>query len=212
MRRRMLVNVFFQPEAKRRIGDVVREVEAVTSAEVVVSVAPSSARYREAPLVVGALAALGMLLLVLFHPAEVRLVAIPVDVVLAFGAAAILTDKIDPLRRIVCGRRRMREETRRAARTLFVDRHLTRTRRRSAVFVYLSTFEKRVEVVADLGVEAAVPAPDWQVAVDRLGLAIADRFDLDAFVGALRSLGPLLSVALPRDEDDENELPDAPDT
>jgi uncharacterized membrane protein len=40
--------------------------------------------------------------------------------------------------------------------------------------------------------------------------SIAGGPDLDAFLDALRTLGPALSASLPRAADDVNELPDAP--
>jgi putative membrane protein len=208
----MLVNALFRPDAKKRVTAAVRDIEALTSAEVVVSVAPTSARYRRVPWVGGTIAGFAMLLLVLFHPAEVRLAAIPVDVVLAFVAGAVLSSRVAPVRRLVCGGGVMKEAVRRAARTMFVDRRLTRTKGRTAVLVYVSVFERGVDVVCDVGVEDAVPPASWRSAVERISAAVAasGSGELDAFVGAVRALGPILEKALPRRADDENELPDEP--
>lgn len=74
------------------------------------------------------------------------------------------------------------------------------------MLVYVSTFERRVELVADVGVDGKLVEGE----VRALEAAVAGRPDLDAFLEALRRLGPALAPSLPHAADDVNELPDAP--
>ena len=71
----------------------------------------------------------------------------------------------------------------------------------------MSAREKRVEVVADVGVDEGALGPRWIEANANFDAAIAGG-SMDAFVEALRALGPILGEVLPRAADDENELPD----
>ena len=95
-----------------------------------------------------------------------------------------------------------------AAREAFVDQGVSRTRRRTGILVYVSTFERRVEIVADIRVDTKLVDAE----VRALAEAVAHGPDLDAFVEALRRFGPALARALPRGADQVNELPDAPVT
>ena len=198
----------FTADTRRRITAVVREIERQTSAEIVVSVAPASARYLEPTMTAGVVAAIGMLLLVVLHPKPVRDEAIVLDVVLAFVVAAVSTDKIDPLRRRMLTHARVVSETARAAKSEFVDRGIARTKGRTGILVYVSSFERRVEVVSDIGVERSVDTGAWRAALRTLEASISAGADIDRFVSALRGVGTVLARGLPREKDDENELPD----
>lgn len=208
----MSAAAFFTDEAKKRVTAAIQDVESKTSAEVVVVVQRVSGRYRYADLSAGAVAGFAMLLVVLFHPKEVPLVAIPIDVLLAFVAGAVLTAYLDPLRRLLAGTRRMEEEVGKAARAAFVERGISRTRGRSGILVFVSTFERRIEVVRDVGVDPREGKDAWARAVSKLTGSVHEGADFDAFVDGLKELGPALSKDLPRSEDDVNELPDEPVT
>jgi uncharacterized membrane protein len=93
------------------------------------------------------------------------------------------------------------------ARAAFVDLGVGRLNRRNGILVYVSLLEKAVDIVPDAGVNVTTIGPAWDEALGRLEAAVAAG-DLDAFDGALRSLGPALERILPREEIDVNELPD----
>jgi putative membrane protein len=197
---------FFGDGARTRVTEAVADVESRTAAEIVVVVRHASGAWREVDLAVGAAVAFGVLLLLLFHPKPIAVEIMPVDVALAFLGGAVLCAGLPPLKRALLPRKRAGEQVRSAARAAFVDQGVSRTQRRTGILVYVSTFERRVEVVADVGVDAKlIDAP-----VRALSESVAAGPELDAFLAALRSLGPALAGSLPRRADDVNELPDAP--
>ena len=199
---------FFTDAAKKRVTEAVADVESRTSAEIVVVVRHASGNWREVDLAVGAAVAFGVLLILLFHPMPIAVEAMPLDVVLAFLAGAVLCSSIPPFKRALLLRKAVSARVRAGAREAFVDQGISRTRGRTGILVYVSTFERRVELVADLGVDAKL----FEAEARALAAAVADRLDLDAFLEALRRFGPALAGALPRSDDDMNELPDAPVT
>ena len=199
---------FFSSAAKKRVTEAVADVESRTSAEIVVVVRHASGKWREVDLVVGAVVAFGVLLILLFHPVPIAVEVMPVDVVLAFLAGTVLCSSIAPFKRALLVRKTVSARLRAAAREAFVDQGVSRTRRRTGILVYVSTFERRVEIVPDIGVDAKL----FDAEARALAAAVAHRLDLDAFLEALRRFGPALSGALPRSADDVNELPDAPVT
>jgi len=199
---------FFTREAKVRVTEAVAQVESRTSAEIVVVVRHASGKWREVDLSVGAVVAFGVLLILLFHPRPIEVAVMPVDVVLAFLGGAVLCSSIAPLKRALLVRKTVSARLRAAAREAFVDQGVSRTRKRTGILVYVSTFERRVELVADIRVDAKLLEAETRALED----AVARGPDLDAFLEALRRFGPTLARALPRGADHVNELPDAPVT
>ena len=197
---------FFTEAARRSVTAAVVAIEAMTAAEVVVVVRRSSARWREVDLAVGAAAAFAVLLLTLFHPKPIPIVAIPVDVALGFAAGAVLAYGIAPFKRALLPRARLAAQVTAMARAAFVEQGVSRTTGRTGLLVYVSTFERRVELVPDTGIDAA----RLSAAFDALRGSLDHGVELDAFLHALSALGPPLGEALPRSADDVNELPDAP--
>ena len=83
-----------------------------------------------------------------------------------------------------------------------------RTRGKTGVLIYLSMREHRAEIVADDSIAEKVSAEVW-------GEAMADMLDeikngkiAEGMAVGVRDVGFVLAEHFPRDEDDENELPD----
>jgi putative membrane protein len=197
---------FFTNDARKRVAEAVGEAESRTAAEVVVVVRRTSGAWREVDLAVGAAVAFVVLLLLLFHPRPIAVEIMPVDVALAFIAGAVMCAGISPLKRALLPRKRVAAQVRARAREAFVDQGVSRTSGRTGILVYASTFERRVELVADVAVDTKL----LEAQVRALSDSVARGPDLDAFLDAVRAIGPALAASLPRSDDDVNELPDAP--
>jgi uncharacterized membrane protein len=63
-----------------------------------------------------------------------------------------------------------------------------------------------------VGVDPVVLGAPFADALRSLEAALLSRTGFPTFLEALRSLGPILGRALPRQADDVNELPDEPST
>jgi uncharacterized membrane protein len=109
------------------------------------------------------------------------------------------------------GERRAKSAVETVARAVFYDRGIAHTHRRAGILVFVSTFERKVAVLRDVGVDAALLGEPWVTATRALEDAVAKGLDFERFVAALRSLGPVLARALPHHEGDVNELPDEVD-
>ncbi len=199
----MALEEFFSKESRARAKKAVETIESQTAGEIVVVVRKRCGSYREAELIGALVAGFSMLLWVLFHPSPYTTAGIPLRVLIAGGVGAALVSWLSPVKRAIVSKEKRREAARAAARTSFVDLGVTKTKGRTGVLVLVAAFEKRAEIVCDIGVDAAVvsaAAAQMQEAVER--------FDFDAFIKALESMGPPLGKALPRQADDANELPD----
>lgn len=204
----MALHSFFGDGARAETRNAVQDIEARSSAEIVVAVRRSAGEYRDAELLFGFVCSMGMLLVMLFARYEFSLAAFPVGVILGFVAGAMLASRVDGLRRALSlpSQRRRRAEV--AARAAFVELGIGQTQGRTGILVFVALFEREVVVIPDSGVERHVVGEDWGARVKALRGALRPRPDLGRFLLALRGLSEPLAIALPRGEDDVNELPD----
>jgi len=201
---------FSDQTARADVAAAIREVESVTSAEIVVAVRPRSGHYRHTDYLVGFVFAFAALLVFLFDTHEFAIAWMPIDTLIIFVIGTFLSANVPPLRRLLTSKKLMRSNVHTRSRAAFVDLGISRTSGRTGILVYASMFERRVEVVTDTGIDASVLGPSFVAAVTSLDAAVRRGASFPQFVAALRSLGPVLAKALPRLEGDVNELPDEP--
>jgi putative membrane protein len=206
----MGTSAFTDKAAKAEVAQAIREIERATSAEVVVAVRPSSGSYRHTDYLVGFALSFAALLVFLFDAHEFSIDWMPLDSVVAFAIGTYLSASFPPLRRALTSRRLMRDNVRTSARAAFFDLGIAKTSGRTGILVYVSMFEKGVEVVPDVGIDRAVLGEPFTGAIAALDAALRQGVSFARFTAALRTLGPILAKTLPRLADDVNELPDEP--
>jgi putative membrane protein len=202
------VKTFFGETASSRVASAIRDVEQGTCAEVVVAVRPSSGHYRHVDYLVGALLAFTSLLVFLFHPEPFRVDVFPAEALVLFALGAFGSAWLPPVRRLLASQRLLADNVRTAARAAFVELGVGTTAARTGLLVYVSTLERRVEVVPDIGVARVAKGSAWDGALARLADSVERDPDLGRFVEALKAMGLVLEGVLPAREGDVNELPD----
>jgi len=208
--REMFRSPFSESVAKSEVAAAIRDVEQATSAEVVVAVRASAGMYRHTDYLVGFAFSFVALLVFLFHPWEFSIDWMPFDSLATFAIGTLASAWITPLRRWLTSSKLMSGNVKTAARAAFVDLRVATTTGRSGVLVFVSMFERRVDVVTDIGLDRRVLGPPFERAAAALEKALSARDPLRAFAAALRALGPILGVVYPHRVDDVNELPDEP--
>jgi putative membrane protein len=198
---------FFRDAAKQSTARSVKNAEAHTSAEVVVAVRRRSGDYRVPAYHFGFFMGGAVVLYLLLTPEVFSIGDIALDGALAFGLGLALAYNVSALLRLLVRERRLAKSVAEAARVAFYDLRISRTSGRHGVLVFVSTFEQRALVLADIGIDVAVLGQPWQLACEALSIAVKRR-DLAAFQQAVESLGPILGACLPRSVEDVNELPD----
>jgi putative membrane protein len=131
----------------------------------------------------------------------------PVDLVFGFLVGVFITSHAPPLCRFLLSDARAEREARARACSAFLDRGMSRKKGRTGILVFVSTFERVVVWLPDIGIDTEALGEDFRAQEKAAERAVA-RHDFDAFVEALRALGPPLGRALPHHADDLNELPD----
>lgn len=188
------------------IEPLVREVEAATSAEIVVVVAGSSSRYTHVTGWAAAVAAWAATAFLCWSPWSFTDLWIPLDVAAVAAATAGLVATAPNTRLRLAGGAARERAVAHAAEAAFTEEAVYATRDRTGVLVYVSVLERTVLLRADSAIQARVPAGAWNEVAARLRTLES----VDGFTAGFRAMGALLATHLPRSADDVNESADAP--
>ena len=208
------------------VAEAVAAAEAHTSGEIVTILAEQSDDYADIALVWSAAIALLALSVVAtfpsfylalwarlfggwtedWHPGQILAMATAVAALKFLGIWCILQWR--PLRLwLVPGPIKHRRVRARAV-TCFKLSTERRTRARTGVLIYLSLVERRAEIVADKAIAAKVAPQVWGDALATLLSGIKAGHMAGGLAGAVEKVGAVLAEHFPRDDDDQNELPD----
>jgi len=218
----------FTPEGRERINEAVREGESKTSAEIVPVVATASGRYDRAEDVFGLWMGLVAIVLVwVLFPAGGgaertgiwgggspispwwKLVAMLAAAVIVFVVGAVVAAKVGWLRRLFTPGAQMEEEVFTRARQAFFDSQIHHTAGATGLLVYVSLYERRAAVLADASILEKVGQGALDAICAQLTSDVASEGVTPALCKAVRAAGEKLAPALPRADDDVNELADA---
>ncbi len=192
------------PTDRARIREAVARAERRTAGEIVPFIVERSGRHEiavwrgaclaSALALVGALLALeiygGWGLAWLFDPRG------PALLMLAAGALGGLAGAlVPPLRRRLTGADRLQRAVRQRAARTFVEEEIFATRERTGILIFVSLFERRVEVLADAGIHRRLDEAAWQEVVVRVREGIAGGGLAEGLVAAIGHCGELLERA-----------------
>lgn len=97
---------------------------------------------------------------------------------------------------------------RRRATELFRAACLGRTKRRTAVLLYLSLAERRAEIVVDEGIHGKVDPSEWGDAMAALVREVRAGRPGEGMAQAVERIGKVLAAHVPALQDNPNEIPD----
>ena len=181
------------------IDTLVARIEARTGVQIATALVRRSDAYTELPWKAFALGAslAGFALVIAdgWHPQWVMsyTAALHAAVILLTAAAAALAAMfVPPFARLLLRRHRAEIEVRRYAEALFFRRRLFRTRDHAAVLILVSLFERRIEIIADEGLDARVTAAAWEVVIAHMTPHLRRERPFDALKEALDAVDALL--------------------
>jgi len=201
---------FLDADARKAFARAVETIENASAVEVVIAIRQRSATYRHANALVGAVVAFAGLAAMLFSDHAFGLASILVDPFVVGGLAGLVVELLPQIKRGLTGKARLRGEVLRAARATFVERGVHATTGRSGVLVYISWLEQDIALVPDLGLAAVLP--DGALAEAEAKLRPLLRAGGAAVAKELEQLAAMMAAAMPHQDDDVNELPDAIDS
>jgi putative membrane protein len=199
---------FLSEAGKQALLAAVREVEARSAAEVVITIRTHSGRYLHADLLAALLASCGTLAFLLYSPWPVASHFILLDPIVVGLLAGLFSSRTPSVRRWLSSRGLMHEAVEREARATYVDKGVCETRGRTGLLLYVSQLEREAAVVSDRAVSHALGETVFRTRVQALRERIAEGGNALALAAWIRELADPLAAALPRSDDDVNELGD----
>jgi len=139
-----------------------------------------------------------------------------VDTVTILGtgaASALLAVFVPAYARFFLRSTRRDAEVRRYAEALFLRHELFKTRERNGILILVSCFERKVEILADVGSHRRVSDAEWRPVIARMTPLLRDRRFAEALQEGLAAAGELLAAKglnARVDAGAANELPDRP--
>jgi putative membrane protein len=189
-----------------RISQAIRAAEANTAGEIYVVIARAADDYRFVPILWAALVSLlapwPLHALTDLSAGTILLVQAATFVWIAIAAShPAIRYRIVPAAIAA-------EAARKAAEGLFVAHGVHQTEARTGILIYVALAERRVEIVADAGINAKVEQAAWDELAGEIVVAARAKALVDGILAAVRRAGSLLAAHFPRRPDDRNELPD----
>lgn len=192
--------MFLSASDKQAITARVAALETTLGIEVVTMVAAKSDNYPEAvwkAFALGAsLAALVVAIGEVLHPDWVTTGAVLTAAVTILGvgaACALAAVYVASFARLFVRASRATLEVAQHAKAQFLDRGLSATRERTAILLLVSLLERRVEIVADRGLDAHVSRAQWDGVIARVTERLAAGEVGPAILAGLAAIEALLA-------------------
>ena len=96
------------------------------------------------------------------------------------------------------------------AREVFAMQGAWNTEENNGVLIYVLLADRRVEIVADRGIDARVPAEEWKGICERMDRHFRERAFEPGAIEGVRAVSQLLARHFPASGADRNELADRP--
>jgi putative membrane protein len=192
---------------KEEIKRAIKDVEQRTSGEVVPVILSKSDFYPAAhfrlALIVGYLASIICYYTYDFDdPITLIWIQVP-GMVLGYLLAYIPFFK-----RAFTSSKEIQEEVRQRSLEVFYENKVSMTRDRTGIMIFISLLERKVEVLADCGINEKVSKDYWNHLVDSLSMQIAKKNMIGGVITSIQTCGEALSESFPIKEDDTNEISD----
>jgi uncharacterized membrane protein len=102
-------------------------------------------------------------------------------------------------------------EVRHYAQSLFLRRELFKTRARNGILILVCKFERKVEILSDVGLYGRVAGEDWDRVIAAMAPLLRDGRFADALHAGLALIGQVLAAkGFVGSPGGANELPDGP--
>ncbi len=205
------------------IAEAVKQAESSTSGEIATAIISESDSYHgfelSATLFIGALTFLVMLLRL---PALESILSSSIwnyssfHLVLTIGCTLFLVliityllINIPAVNRLVVPKKEQESKVRQRALVHFMEAGVTETKERTGILIFISTRERRIELIADSGIDAVIDSSTWSEVVELILEGIKSNQVKDGIISAVTKCGKLLSEKFPSNEENPNELNDS---
>ena len=193
---------------QNEIRQAVQQAEAHTSGEIVPLILPCAGDYELVEIRFAAFLTMAVTLFVLWWAPAVPLWALAAVMAASYLFGRLIVRVTPGLKRFLIGKATLDETVQEKAFSLFIQQGLHYTRDATGILILVCLFEKRVQILADRGINEKVDQQQWQQAVETITRGLNQGTMVKSLCLAIDSCGTLLAQHCPRRDDDKNELPD----
>jgi putative membrane protein len=198
---------FFTAAEQQRIEAAVQLAESRTSGEIVPMVVDESYDYPRAEILGAGLLALASAVSLSWAFFGESLWHFLWLFVLGYFPFKQLIRRVPALRRRLIHPTEISAEVAEKAIVCFLEQGLHHTCDETGILILISLFERRVQVLADRGINAVVPPSTWDGIVATITAGIRSGDTATALCAAIETCGRLLEAHFPVKADDRDELP-----
>lgn len=204
----------------KRISDAVARAESKTSGEIVTAIIRESSDYAIHELIAALFGGFIFYTVSLIFYGNIAsflertfwsygetwpAVFIGITTILFIGLLYLLAN-IEGVDRLIVPAKTISRKVHRRAMLFFGEAGLFDTKDRTGILIFISLREKRVELIADKGINDKVAKDTWNDVVDNLVSDIKEGKMVGGLVQAVETCGDRLIEHFPIEPDDENEL------
>lgn len=193
---------------RRKITQLIEEVEKQSQAEVVVQLQTQVRSYVEIALAGGAILMIAAYSFLMFTPTIIDVYSIYYISIISFVAGFSLSFFVQPLKRMILSDKRLNREVDIYSRAVFQKAGIRHTLKETGVLVFISFFERKARILADRGVENNIPEEEWRKIKSGFDNLFKARNIEDEILSLLENCKNELSKFIPAEEENINELPD----
>jgi putative membrane protein len=198
----------FNDAFKSRLYKSIEEIEKNSLVEIVTVIRANSGMYRDASLWFAAAFMFLCSIFFMFSPFVFDVYLIWISTFIAFIIGWLCAELIKPVKRLFIGKTRMKKNTEIYGRAVFQKGGIGHTEKMIGVLIYVSVFEKQVEIIPDRGAFTLIPAEVWEKMKTDFQTIFQQKDTGDALISMLDSTKPVFSQYILPIENDINELPD----
>jgi putative membrane protein len=191
---------------RTRITEAIRTAESSTAGEIYVVVARQADEYRFIPIMWGAIAALVIVWPLFFLTHWTATTILVLQAVTFVGITALASHPM--VRHRLVPASIAAEASRKAAMAQFLAHGVHLTENKTGVLIYVAWADRRVEIVADAGIDRRVDQSVWDQLASHVAREAKAGQLVKGLIAAVRGAGSVLSDHFPPGSVDQNELPD----
>ncbi|PLY13160.1 MAG: hypothetical protein C0624_00165 [Desulfuromonas sp.] len=199
---------YFSTAEQERIRAAVAAAEQRTAGEIVPQVVEASFDYPRAETFGAGFFALGLATLLSWGFGDSSVWVFLPLFLLGYQPCKWLIRSLPGLHRRLIRPDEMAAEVEEKAMLSFFELGVHRTRERTGILILISLFERRVQLLADEGINAKVSHETWEEVVKTITAGLHNSNACDALCTAIERCAEILEEHFPRRSDDRNELPD----
>ena len=197
---------FFTDSEQADIAAAISEVEKKTAGELAVMVVDRSDTYPEGNILAGLIIG-GLLSLIItqlyFADSLTYFMIFFTGFILCIGW---LANYLPDLKRIFISKNRLSEMVREQAVQAFYQKELYKTRDATAVFFFISLYERKLWILADKGINSKISPDELQTYAGDMAAGIRKGRAAEAICSKITRIGEVLAEHFPARDDDVDEL------